>query len=73
MLEHVDENKEKFGTVPRIKGMVTMAKEVSLLVFCRSSFATDPLSRSSPFRNSSHPSTSTLVRSRVSFDALALL
>ncbi|KAL7414373.1 N2,N2-dimethylguanosine tRNA methyltransferase [Mrakia frigida] len=29
VLKHVSENESKFGTVPRIKGMVTMAKEVS--------------------------------------------
>ena len=34
MLERVEKNEDKFGTVPRMKGMLTMARDVR-----RSSYA----------------------------------
>lgn len=33
VLDHVDANEDKFGTVPRMKGMVTLAKEVSFFFY----------------------------------------
>ena len=35
VLDHVENNEDKYGTAPRMKGMLTVAKEVRIIISSR--------------------------------------